>query len=302
MMPLTSYDIRPATPEDAAALFVVHAAIVPTDAGQMLEWVTELEERLETGGRGWIAARGRRLAGHALIDPVPGLPGAYDLTGGIVPARRRQGLGSRLLRHVQTAAGAAGVKQLSCRVDHVDEDGARFLLSRGFYVEHEECLLELDDLAGSPPVPESPTGDLKVLPASRVTAEFCRVYDASFAGRPWSQPYSEAEVAAMLAGPDDMLFAVVDGEPVGVVWHEMLPGGRGRVEPIGIVEEFQGQGYGRKLLVAALHNLRRRGASLIEIALWRENTTAMHLYKSLGFTETGNWYYLAWDVDGLKAE
>jgi hypothetical protein len=55
-------------------------------------------------------------------------------------------------------------------------------------------------------------------------------------------------------------------------------------------------------LLGALHSLRRQGARLVEIGLWRQNAVAMNLYQSLGFFETGNWYYLACDLDGLKAE
>jgi ribosomal protein S18 acetylase RimI-like enzyme len=296
-----AYEIRDFRPGEAAALFVVHAAIAPADAGQLVAWTEELEERLETGGLAWVAAGGRRLAGYAAVDPVPGLPGVYDLTGGIVPSRRRQGLGSRLLGHVQARSAVAGVRQLSCRVDGLEDEPAPFLLRRGFFVEHEECLLELAGLDDLPPIPDEPVSALVTLPAPQAVAEFCRVYDDCFYDTPWSQPYTEAEVAAALVSPDDLLFLSRDGAPVGVVWQELLPGGRGRIEPIGIVANHRGRGYGRCLLLAALHSLRRRGASLVEIGLWRQNTVAMNLYKSLGFSEADNWYYLACDLEGLNA-
>ena len=117
MHPGSQFDIRAAVPDDAASLFVVQAALAPTDAGQMPAWTQEMEDRLESGGRAWVAARGRRFAGYALIDPLPGLPGVYDLSGGIVPARRRQGLGTQILRHVQDAGRELGVGRLSCRVE-----------------------------------------------------------------------------------------------------------------------------------------------------------------------------------------
>jgi ribosomal protein S18 acetylase RimI-like enzyme len=301
-----SYEIRELRSDETAALFVVHAAIESVDAGQLLAWTQEMEERLETGGRGWVAARGRRLAGYAVVDPVPGLPGVHDLSGGIMPARRRQGLGTHLLRHVQDAAGKAGIDELSCRVDSLEDDSARFLLGRGFRVEHEECLLELSDLSRLPTRPADPPAELITLPQSEAVGEFCRIYKGGFDGTPWSQPYAEAEVAAALIRPEDLLFLVVDGAPVGVVWHELLPGGRGRVEPIGILRDYQGRGYGRRLLLAALHNLRQRDAQIVEIGVWRNNQVAMNLYRSLGFLETDNWYFLSCEVGppeaGLKAE
>ncbi len=290
------YEIRDYHPDDAAPLFVAHAAIAAAEADQLLTWTHLLEERLEAGGHVWLAARGQRLAGYAAIDPLPGLPGVVDLSGGVVPAWRRQGLGTRLLRHVETAATALGVRQLSCRMDTLEDEAARFLMGRGFFVEHEECMLELADLSELPVEPAGPPGEIVTYPQARAVAEFCRLYERSFEGAPWSQPYTEAEVSATLARPEDLLFLTQDGEPIGVVWHERLPDGRGRVEPLGIARAHQGRGHGRRLLLAALHGLRRQGALLVEIGLWRQNDPAMNLYQSLGFTEATNWYYLARDL------
>lgn len=291
----TQFEIREARPDETAAIFVAHAAITAADAGDLLEWTQALEERLESGGRAWVVAQGRRLAGYATADPVPGLPGVYDLVGGIVPARRRRGLGTRLLRHVQAAASGAGIGQLSCRVESLDDETALLLLARDFYVEHEECLLELSATHELPAIADEPQSEVLTLPQERAVSEFRSLYDDSFGGTPWSQPYTEAEVAAALARPDDLLFLAVDGRPIGVVWQEVLPDGRGRIEPLGIARAYQGQGHGRRLLLAALHRLRDRDATVIEIGLWRNNAVAMHLYKGLGFSEAGQWYYLAYD-------
>ena len=293
MIPFDAYDIRDYRPDDAAALFVVVAAIEPLDAGQMVAWTEELEARVESGTRVWLLARGRRLAGYAAVESLPGLPGVFDLSGGVVPARRGWGLGGRLLAHVAAQAPALGARELSARVERLDDEAAVFLLHRGFGVEHEECLLELSDLSDLPPLPDAPGVAFVTLPRQRAITEFGRLYEQSFAGRPWSQPYSEAEVAATLGRADDLLFAKVEGQPVGVVWHERLPDGRGRVEPIGIAAAHQGQGHGRRLLLSALHSLRQQGAAPVEIGLWRTNEVAMHLYKGLGFSEVANWYYLA---------
>ena len=61
MIPFAPYDIRDYRPDDAAALFVVAAAIEPLDAGEMVAWTEELEGRVEGGTRVWVLARGRRL-------------------------------------------------------------------------------------------------------------------------------------------------------------------------------------------------------------------------------------------------
>lgn len=297
------YEIRQAGADDTAAMFVIRAALSPIDAGLLMSWTQDLEERLESGSWAWVIASGRRLAGFAVVDPLPGLPGIANLFGGIVPARQRQGLGTRLLRHVQAEAKSNGIRLLSSRFADLEEEPAAFLLRRGFFVEHEECLIELAETVELPPAPHSPTVDLVTYPPEKAISLFLRVYEDSFSGRPWSQPYTEAEVASALARPEDLLFAEVGGKPVGVVWHETLPDDRGQVEPLGVAPEWQGRGLGRRLLLVALHDLRRRGAKVIEIGLWRDNTAAYNLYSSLGFAEVGRWHFLAFDTGaGVKNE
>ncbi|MBW7958666.1 MAG: GNAT family N-acetyltransferase [Candidatus Promineofilum sp.] len=252
--------------------------------------------RLGTGARAWIITHGRRPVGYAVIDPVPGLPDVGDLTGGVVPMCRQNGLGTQLLRHVQDTAPAIGFNRLSHRVDSLDDDVAAFLLRRDFVVEHEECLLELPATSELPLTPVEPSCELLTFSWTRAVTEFCRLYDESFYGMPWSQPYTGGEVMALLDRPEDLLFAVVGGRPIGVAWHQLLPDGRGRIEPIGISRDYQGRGFGRRLLLAALRRLRDRGANVIEIGLWRDNATAMRLYSSVGFSETDHWYFLACDL------
>ena len=114
--PFATYDIRDYRHDDAAALFVVQAAIAPVDAGEMLAWTQEIEERVEAGGRVWVAARGRSLAGYGSVDPLPGLPGIFDLIGGVVPSRQRQGIGGRLLAHAVDASLFLCAREQSARV------------------------------------------------------------------------------------------------------------------------------------------------------------------------------------------
>jgi GNAT superfamily N-acetyltransferase len=177
MILFDTYDVRDYHPDDAAALFVVAAAIEPLDAGQLVAWTEELEGRVENGARVWLLARGRRLAGYAAVEPLPGLPGVYDLSGGVVPARRGRGLGGRLLAHAMAQAPALGAQELSARVERLEDEAAVFLLRRGFSLEHEECLLELADLSALPldtrrvrcgvRHPAARTGHRRVWPALR---------------------------------------------------------------------------------------------------------------------------------------
>jgi ribosomal-protein-alanine N-acetyltransferase len=51
--------------------------------------------------------------------------------------------------------------------------------------------------------------------------------------------------------------------------------------------EWQGQGWGRKLLKAVMAYARSRGGSLMFLEVRHSNARAMHLYRSAGFRQIG---------------
>lgn len=288
--------IRDYTPDDAAALFVLHASIVPADAGQMVGWTQLLEDKIAAGGQVLVMVDGRRPVAYAALEPLPGLPGLWDLTGGTGVPWRKRGYGSQLLEAAKERASLAGATNLSSMVLSLVDEPAGFLVKRNFYLEHEECLLELDSTEAALAPPLLPAATVVNYKQREAIPRFLAVYEASFAGLPWYQPYSAEEVAGSLRHADDLLFLAVDGQPVGVAWAELLPGYRGRIEPMGIVTGYQGQGLGRYLLASTVEHLRGRGAQTIEVGTWRNNTAALNLYKRAGFIETANWYYLNYDL------
>lgn len=288
--------VRSYAPGDEATMYTVTATLHPADAGDLMGWTLRLEETLETGGAAWVAARGKRVSGYAIVAPVPGLPGVFELTGGVATPWQRRGTGTRLLDTVKAESPAIGAQRLSVFTADLNGEAALFLLGRDFAVEHEECLLELNLDHGLPDAPEVSGLSVATLPREAAVALFPVVYEASFAGTRWAQPYSMAETAALLDHADDLLFLMRDGEPVGVAWTEVGLAGVGRIEPFGIVRAQQGRGYGRWLLREALVRLRERGATTAQLGLWRDNNAALTLYQRAGFVEVANWYYLAHDL------
>jgi mycothiol synthase len=122
------------------------------------------------------------------------------------------------------------------------------------------------------------------------------LYDQSFGSHNWYQPYSAAEVAALLYRPQDLLFLYRENEPIGFAWAKMVEKGVGEIEPVGVLTHWQGRGYGRFLLQSAIHDLASRGADHIHIGTWAENAAALHLYRSLGFQPDHILTYLAYDL------
>lgn len=277
-------EIRPFRPADSAALTGLHPR------------ARRLPEEVGAGGRAWLAVEGEGLIGYASVVPVPGLTGVVDFDCFVVPGRQRQGVGSALTRHVIQAVAGTEIEQLSHAVSSLESGAAQFLQDQGFYLDHEEWRLEHKDLATLPPLSLPEGGTIQTFGRREAIEHFRTLYEQSFGGTPWYQPYTEAEVAADLDKATDLLFILRGGEPAGFAWTRLVQGKKGVIEPFGVASPFQGRGLGRALLRAALHQLARRGAQRVQLGLWRRNQAALALYLREGFQHRGTRYYLARDL------
>jgi ribosomal protein S18 acetylase RimI-like enzyme len=166
------------------------------------------------------------------------------------------------------------------------------LLGHGFELEHEESILRRATLVNLPAVSITYPAEIITLPRRTAIKKFCVLYEQVFARLPWYQPYTRTEVASLLQTADDLLFLHLDKKLYGFVWHQ-LKGRMGVVEPMGVVDSLRRRGYGRCLLLAALHRLHDRGAQQAQIGTWATNQAALQLYESLGFQHEHSLYYLA---------
>jgi ribosomal protein S18 acetylase RimI-like enzyme len=252
---------------------------------------------LRANGRAWTLTLDAIPAAYAAILPVPGLPGLVELEGFVSPTWQRQGYGTRLLSHIKTELAGASVAQLSHPVPHLDTPAARFLLKNSFFIEHEEVLMELrmDNYPLTIDHSRLPLAARHLPPATAIPL-FCQLYTACFTGLPWNQPFTEAEVTATLQNREDLLFLVEDDTPIGFVWLRPQANQTVQLEPIGIIPEKQGQGYGRALLHLVLTQLAAQGVTAVTLGLWANNKPALHLYQNLGFRQTESIVYLAYNL------
>ena len=284
--------IREYIRDDAAYLAPIYSALNPR---QPLS-TAGFHGYARTASHVWTILA-REPAGYAAVFAVPGLPHVVDLECAVAADRRRQGLGSRLLAHVLAELRSTAVRAgLPISYEDLNSPAARFLRHNGFVIEHEEWQLRLDDLR-KPPIPPTVAGlSVVTLPRSQAVPLFQRLYSGSFENLPWAQPFSDAEIAALLDQPQEMLFLYHNEEPVGFAWLQLEADGLGVIEPLGIVTRYQGQGYGRYLLLSALHELGRRGATQAQIGAWRSNAGAIALYTSVGFVHQRTTTYLAYTL------
>jgi diamine N-acetyltransferase len=73
-----------------------------------------------------------------------------------------------------------------------------------------------------------------------------------------------------------------------VMWAVDPDDGSGWIGGLVIGREHQGRGYGRAAVLALLERLRReQGCTAAALSYAADNNTARSLYRSLGFSETG---------------
>lgn len=241
----------------------------------------------------WLLWEDDELRGYAALFPTPGLPGVCELHGAVQGEACRRGGVAQLLDSVVHDVDAGVVQRLTYAVDSMEDKEAHLLQEYGFQIAHEEW-----QMAGDlPPAKENgllPQGfDARTLPRAQAVELFLRLYEESFSPTPWYQPYSYEEVSSELRSARDLLFLFHEGTPAGFAWMH-THGDEGQIEPMGIIPGEQGQGAGRALLAVALQRLRQRGRRRGRIGVWRENETAIHLYKAAGLRRVARRYYLVY--------
>ena len=288
--------IRSYVDEDAPQLATIHNRVYAEDVYSADGFRELVARTLDGGGLAWVVDE-IALSGYAMVAAVPGLAGVGDLTGCIAPERQRRGLGSRLLRYVLEEMRERNFWQVAHTVTDLDGQAARFLKHYDFFVEHEEWLMVLDDLSRLPAVANDGSTRLQLYSRATAVSLFCRLYEKSFSGLPWDQPFTNAEVTATLADANNIVFLTLDGEAIGFAWVSLDGDGKGLIEPLGIVPAYQHKGFGRILLLGVIRELVRRGAKRVGIGAWRDNGAAIQLYRSVGFRYIKTFTYLAFNLN-----
>lgn len=229
-------------------------------------------------------------------------PRHHDLT--VHPDHRRAGHARRLFAAACELANRRGEGPLELYVPADVEAAAAFAAAMGLTYRSSLWQFRLGPEIAVPP----PAFDREIVhdhwqPDQDVDAWVAFV-EASFAGHPSPLQLDPEVVRAVNARPDFdpsgilILACVVDpGRPIAFTRVEMVAGSEpatGSVNLIGVLPEWRGRGLGRELLRWAIRDLRRRGASVVELAVEAANERATLLYRRHGFEPTVEWpRYLA---------
>ena len=104
-------------------------------------------------------------------------------------------------------------------------------------------------------------------------------------------PIDEHYVRHYLASPvSDLLLAVDEGAPVGLLSYAIVPGlfhaaDSGIIEALVVAEGRRSEGIGRQLLTAGVRKLEEAGCAEISISVEADNEAAQKLYLDAGLTD-----------------
>lgn len=287
--------VHPPSTNDAAALAQLATAVAPQTALKQPATMKRIIQ--QANGRFWVIRHRQQPIGFATLLSLPGLPHILELEGGIATAFRRQGAGSFLWQQIQQDVAAKGNYQITHLVSSLDSPAAHFLAKHGFTLGHEEWTMELADLpAAILPLPALNLCQFQRVDLKTAVRTLPTLYHRAFAHTPWFQPYSSGEVTTTWQ-PDDRLYYLTEGRSaIGFVWLHFSEENIAEIEPIGIVAEKQGKGYGRTLLTTILIQLQTEGIQTVTLGVWANNNAAVHLYQSLGFRKTSSRYAFVYNV------
>lgn len=243
----------------------------------------------------------RTVIGYAhLVPPEPGAPDD-DWSGELLvsPDHRRRGFGSALAAELVNSAAGRGVRIWA----HGDLPAAAALArSTSFTRVRSLWRLRMSLKDAAIPEPVFPAGvTVRTFTPGSDEEAWLAVNHRAFAGHPeqgsWTSDDLRLREEEPWFDPGGFFLAERDGRLAGFHWTKVHAEGGENGEPIGEVYVVgvdpgqQGSGLGRALTLAGLVHLRDLGLADVMLYVDEDNTTAVRMYMSLGFTR--------WSTDAM---
>jgi mycothiol synthase len=274
----------------AAVLDLVQRAAQEDGVGPLSEHVMlHLRYGGEPQARNLLLWRAGLLAGYGHLDPADeaAAPSGEML---IDPRFRRQGLGRALIRALIAEAGGHELRLWA----HGDLPAAiRLAASAGFERTRSlwQMRLSLQSSLGEPKLADGVT--VRAFQVGQDEDAWIRLNATAFAHHPeqggWTREDLDLREQEPWFDPAGFFLAERDGRLVGFHWTKVhAPADSrdaiGEVYVVGIDPGERGTGLGRALTVVGLRHLQDQGLAEVMLYVDEENTPAIKLYESLGFT------------------
>ncbi len=222
------------------------------------------------------------LAGYLGIFNLGG--DTAELTGMVHPRYRRRKIFTRLYCLAERECRNRKFAEILLVCDHRSSSGLAFLRSIGAARSFSEFEMKLQvpaAVSGSETNARIHAGDPAVSlrkACNSDAAAIARINYACFGitGYIGMLPEEEEERNRIT-----YLITLPSG-PIGKIRTEQY-GERGFISGFGILPDYQGKGYGKQALQAALEILNRKDIRNITLEVNPENKNALHLYESCGF-------------------
>ncbi len=224
------------------------------------------------------------------------------------PARRREGIGRRLIDPMVQKATDLGARYLTIDVDAVNQDGLRFLLSQGFRFRGDVWALVAPAAVALPP-PLCPAGysvatyaDSPDLPGY---VELCNRTFGDLWGHWENFPgaMDETHLTGILEQFDPAgIFIVRDSAGKAVAQCRAKAAADNTSPHIldqpGVIPAARDAGLHAPLALTAAHWLRAQGAQPVRLESWGDSAATVAIYEALGFHQTGHELSYARELGG----
>lgn len=289
---LTDLQVRPASRSDAdAVLALLIEADVAADGEPDIDMRDLLEswEQVDLLRNTWLAFDGDLLVGYAALQH--GRPTAPELWLTVLPAARRRGIGSHLLRVAEARAqelvaqAPAGYRvALRSFVSGGDDESAAFASGRGYAPVRRYWRMRID-MEAEPPKPVWPEGvSVRRLVEGRDDPETWETMQEAFSDHWGSVPVPfEVWRRRHIGRPDEAWWlAVHDGRVVG--GERLSPFMQmGWINTVGVRRDWRKRGVATALLLHAFGEFWRQGRRSVALGVDSENLTgATRLYERVG--------------------
>lgn len=224
------------------------------------------------------AFEGGRLAGFILNGRGDwhGLPTAYDLGTGVIPARRGAGLSGRLADESFALLKRAGVKQYLLEVIKDNAPALGLYTKKGFRITREFSCFKAP--RGALKAAPGPAGEIREIPAGLPEA----------AGlRDWEPSWQNSDAAlARYPGKLVRLGFFLDGALAGC--GAIKP--NGDIPQLAVKKELRGRGLGSALLRALAAALPQETAGLSCLNIESGDAASLSFFKNKGFSVLAEQY------------
>jgi mycothiol synthase len=239
-----------------------------------------------------IAESEGEIVGYAELRPESSI-GRVVLRWLIHPKHQRKGLAAKLVDRAIYRTKELGVRMIHVNIPQENLMAKQLLTKMDFQFIRRFLELRLD-------LPKMHLPEIsKISPQFRPLQpgeeeKLTQLQNRSFTGAWGYHANTVKEILYRInlpsSSPDEIILALDVDKPIGycwiriTFWQDKAPSeGTGRIYMLGVDPEYRGSGLGRKLLLAGLSYLKRKGLQVVELTVDSENKVACNLYKSMGF-------------------